>query len=45
MAQLKEGDQAPEFRLTADDGKEIELRDLRGKPVVLLFFLKAGTSG
>ncbi|PYU15142.1 MAG: hypothetical protein DMG28_08355 [Acidobacteria bacterium] len=45
MAQLKEGDQAPEFRLPADDGKEIGLRDLRGKPVVLLFFLKAGTSG
>ena len=45
MAQLKEGDQAPEFRLPADDGKEIGLRDLRGRPVVLLFFLKAGASG
>ena len=45
MAHLKEGDHAPEFRLPADDGKEIALSDLRGKPVVLLFFLKAGTSG
>ncbi len=42
---LKEGDRAPEFRLPADDGKEIALAELRGKFVVLYFFPKAGTPG
>ncbi len=42
---LKEGDQAPEFRLSADDGREIALADLRGRPVVLYFFPKALTPG
>ena len=37
MAELKEGDKAPEFRLAADDGTEIALADLRGKQVVLYF--------
>ena len=45
MAELKEGDKAPEFRLTADDGSKIALTDLRGKSVVLYFFPKALTSG
>ncbi len=42
---LKVGDKAPEFRLTADDGKEIALADLRGKRVILYFFPKANTPG
>jgi peroxiredoxin Q/BCP len=42
---LKEGDKAPPFRLKADDGKEISLADLRGKPVVLYFYPRAMTSG
>src|SRR5271167_3613222 len=42
---LKEGDKAPQFRLKADDGKEISLADLRGKPVVLYFYPRAMTSG
>jgi thioredoxin-dependent peroxiredoxin len=42
---LKEGDKAPSFRLKADDGKEISLADLRGKPVVLYFYPRAMTSG
>ncbi len=42
---LKEGDPAPEFRLPADDGREIALADLRGKLVVLYFFPKASTPG
>jgi thioredoxin-dependent peroxiredoxin len=42
---LKVGDKAPEFRLKADDGKEIALSDYRGKRVILFFFPKANTSG
>lgn len=42
---LKQGDKAPEFRLPADDGRDIALADLRGKPVVLYFFPKAQTPG
>jgi len=42
---LKVGDQAPEFRLKADDGKEVSLSDFRGKRVLLFFFPKANTSG
>jgi peroxiredoxin Q/BCP len=42
---LKEGDKAPQFCLKADDGKEISLADLRGKPVVLYFYPRAMTSG
>jgi peroxiredoxin Q/BCP len=39
------GDNAPEFRLHDEDGKEIALSELRGKPVVFYFFPKAGTPG
>lgn len=42
---LKVGDKAPEFRLKAEDGKEIALADYRGKSVVLCFIVKANTSG
>ena len=42
---LKEGDTAPEFRLPADDGREVALADLRGRSVVLYFFPKALTPG
>lgn len=42
---LKEGERAPEFKLPADDGKMIALKELRGKNVVLYFFPKAMTSG
>lgn len=42
---LKAGDKAPEFRLKADDGSEVALRDLRGQAVVLYFFPKANTPG
>ena len=40
---LKVGDKAPDFRLQADDGQEVALSGLRGKPVVLYFFPKALT--
>jgi peroxiredoxin Q/BCP len=42
---LKADDKAPEFRLKADDGKEVALSDFRGKRVILFFFPKANTSG
>lgn len=41
----QEGDQAPDFRLPADDGREVALSELRGKIVVLYFFPKALTPG
>ncbi|MCU1241360.1 MAG: bcp [Candidatus Acidoferrum typicum] len=42
---LKTGDKAPEFRVKADDGKDVALADFRGKRVILFFFPKANTSG
>ncbi|MGH9716510.1 MAG: peroxiredoxin [Candidatus Acidiferrales bacterium] len=42
---LKEGDAAPEFRTTADDGRTISLADYRGKNLILYFYPKANTSG
>jgi thioredoxin-dependent peroxiredoxin len=42
---LKVGDKAPEFRLKADDGKDVSLADFRGKRVLLFYFPKANTSG
>jgi len=45
MAALNEGDPAPDFRLPADDGREIALADFRGRPVLLYFFPKALSSG
>jgi len=41
----KVGDKAPEFRLKADDGKEISLAALKGKRVLLYFYPKANTPG
>ena len=37
---LNAGDPAPAFRLKADDGSEIALKDLRGKHVALYFYPK-----
>lgn len=45
MPMPKEGDKAPEFQLTADDGSTLALSDFRGKRVILYFFVKANTSG
>lgn len=42
---INEGDQAPEFTLQADDGREISLSDYRGKKIVLYFYPKDGTPG
>ena len=40
---LKVGDKAPEFTLISDDGKNISLKDLRGKKVILYFYPKDDT--
>jgi peroxiredoxin len=38
---LKEGDKAPAFRVTADDGEKVSL----GENVILFFYPKANTPG
>jgi peroxiredoxin Q/BCP len=42
---LKQGDLAPDFRATADDGRTVSLAHFRGKNVILYFFPKANTPG
>jgi peroxiredoxin Q/BCP len=41
----KEGEAAPGFNVTADDGSKVSLSDYRGQNVVLYFYPKANTSG
>lgn len=45
MAQLKEGDPAPDFALPSEEGRTFSLASLKGKPVVLYFYPKADTPG
>jgi peroxiredoxin Q/BCP len=42
---LKEGDKAPEFKVTGDEGQTISLKDYRGTNLVLYFYPKANTPG
>ena len=42
---IEQGSIAPDFTLTADDGSEVSLSDLRGKKVVLYFYPRANTPG
>jgi peroxiredoxin Q/BCP len=42
---IEEGQKAPTFTLTADDGKKVKLGDFAGKPVVLYFYPKDDTPG
>jgi peroxiredoxin len=42
---LKVGDKAPDFTLLSDEGKELSLKDFKGKHLVLFFFPKANTPG
>jgi len=43
--ELREGDVAPDFDLPTSGGGRVQLRDLRGKNVVLYFYPKDDTSG
>ncbi|HVU87025.1 MAG TPA: thioredoxin-dependent thiol peroxidase [Pirellulales bacterium] len=42
---LEEGKAAPDFTLAADDGKKVNLKALRGQPVVLYFYPRDDTPG
>jgi thioredoxin-dependent peroxiredoxin len=42
---LAEGEQAPDFRLPDQEGEEVTLSELRGRPVVLYFYPRADTPG
>jgi len=42
---LKEGDAAPKFSVTADDGKKVSLADYKGQNLILYFYPKANTTG
>ncbi len=43
MVTLKEGDKAPNFTGTDQDGKTISLADYKGKKLVLYFYSEAGS--
>ena len=45
LAELKPGDQAPDFTLPGSDGRTYHLADLAGQPVVIAWFPKAFTGG
>jgi peroxiredoxin Q/BCP len=45
MADISEGDKAPNFDLEADDGSRFKLSAMKGKKVVVYFYPKDDTSG
>jgi peroxiredoxin Q/BCP len=42
---IEQGDEAPRFELSDQDGRTVKLADFRGQPVVVYFYPKADTSG
>jgi peroxiredoxin Q/BCP len=42
---IEPGEQAPDFALPDQDGREVKLSDFRGQPVVVYFYPKADTPG
>ena len=42
---MQANDKAPEFTVPDEDGKDVSLKDLRGKNVVLFFYPRANTPG
>jgi peroxiredoxin Q/BCP len=45
MAELKAGDQAPDFEAVTDEDERVRLSDFRGRKVVLYFYPKDDTTG
>ena len=45
MAEITVGAEAPDFEGRTQDGAEVRLRDLRGRPVVLYFYPEDDTPG
>ncbi len=45
MSTLKIGDKAPDFKVKNQNGNEIQLKEFKGKKVVLFFYPKASTPG
>jgi thioredoxin-dependent peroxiredoxin len=41
----KQGEKAPDFRVKADDGSAVSLKDYAGKNLILYFYPKANTPG
>ncbi len=42
---MKVNDKAPEFTLPDENGKELALKDLHGKTIILFFYPRANTPG
>jgi len=42
---MEVNDKAPDFSLANEEGKNVSLKDFRGKDVVLFFYPKANTPG
>jgi|SRR5579863_6056734 thioredoxin-dependent peroxiredoxin len=42
---LKVGQKAPDFRLKTDEGKEVSLKEFKGKRVLVYFYPRANTPG
>ena len=42
---MKTNDKAPDFTLPDENGKEVSLKDFRGKTVILFFYPRASTPG
>ena len=45
MSELKEGAKAPDFSLPSTEGKEVSLKEYKGKKIVLYFYPKDDTPG
>lgn len=45
MAQIKEGDKAPDFEATDSKNNKIRLKDFAGKKIILYFYPKDNTPG
>jgi peroxiredoxin Q/BCP len=45
LAEIREGEPAPDFTLVSDTGERVTLSSFRGKPVVLYFYPKDDTPG